>query len=146
MMTTMPRTADYAIRAVVLLARHRGVRRLSAGEISSLVGAPRNYMSKTLNALVRHGLLSSMRGPGGGFALAIAPDLMTIGAIIRVFGVAGSGAARCLLTDRLCDATAPCSAHHRWMTITRAARAPLLGTTIGDLCGTDSSTSASNTG
>lgn len=145
-MSTMPRTADYAVRAAVLLARHHDARRMSADEISSLVSAPRNYMSKTLHTLVRHGLLTSMRGPGGGFALAISPDVLTIGTILDVFADTRPGVTRCVLADRPCDATAPCSAHDRWTTITRTARDPLLETTIGALCGTDSCTSVSNNG
>jgi Rrf2 family protein len=140
----LSRTADYAVRAAVLLARHHGLRLVSADDIASALGAPRNYMSKTLNALVRRGVLTSMRGPRGGFALAIAPETLTVATIIDVFADARPVVARCLLEDRPCHRDEPCSAHRRWMTITRVAREPLVGTTIGELCGTHRSTSASN--
>jgi Rrf2 family protein len=145
-MTMLSRTADYAVRAVVLLARHHGERLVSADEIASMLGAPRNYMSKTLNALVRHGVLTSMRGPGGGFALAIPPDVLTVAAVIDVFADTRPVVARCLLEDRPCNLDAPCSAHRRWMTITRIAREPLAATTIGELCGPQQYGSASNKG
>ena len=140
----LSRTADYAVRAVVLLARHYGERLVSADEIASALGAPRNYMSKTLNALVRRGLLTSMRGPGGGFALAISPDTLSVATVVDVFADTRPAVARCLLEDRPCDPDAPCSAHRRWKSITHMAREPLVGTTIGELCGTHRSTSVSN--
>jgi Rrf2 family protein len=143
-MTMLSRTADYAVRAVVLLARHHGERLVSADEIASVLGAPRNYMSKTLNALARRGVLTSMRGPGGGFALAIPPDDLSVATVIDVFADTRPVVARCLLEDRPCSLDAPCSAHRHWMTITRISREPLVGTTIGELCGTHRGTSVPN--
>jgi Rrf2 family iron-sulfur cluster assembly transcriptional regulator len=140
----MSRTADYAVRAAVVLARHHGERLMSADEIASVLGAPRNYMSKTLHALVRQGVLTSMRGPGGGFALAVPPEMLSVADIIDVFADAKPVAARCLLGDQPCDLDAPCSAHRRWTSITRIARDPLVSTTIGELCGTHRYTSVSN--
>ena len=140
----LSRTADYAVRAVVLLARHHGERLMSADEVASMLGAPRNYMSKTLNALVRRGVLTSMRGPRGGFALASSPDTLSVATVIDVFADASPVVERCLLGDRPCNRRTPCSAHRRWTKITRIAREPLIATTIGDLCGTQRFKRASN--
>jgi Rrf2 family protein len=142
----LSRTADYAVRATVLLARHHGERLVSAEEIASVVGAPRNYMAKTLNALVRAGVLASTRGPGGGFTLAIPPDALSVAAVIDVFADTRPVVSRCLLENRPCDPEAPCAAPRRWMTITRIARDPLATTTIGDLCGPRHRSSDSNQG
>ena len=136
----LPRTAEYAVRAAVLLARYHGARLVSADEIASVLGAPRNYLSKTLNALVRSGVLTSMRGPHGGFALAKAPERLSVAEVIDVFGDAHPTGARCVLEDRACDALFPCEAHQRWSTITRVAREPLVATSIAELCGTHRST------
>ena len=146
MPSILPRTAEYAVRASVLLARHYGERLVSADEIASVLGAPRNYLSKTLNALVRSGVLTSMRGPHGGFALAKPPEQLSVAEVIDVFGDAEPKAARCGLEDRACDALFPCAAHRRWSTITRLAREPLVATTIAELCGNHRSTNALNHG
>ena len=140
----LSRTADYAVRAAVLLARHHGERLVSADEIASVVGAPRNYMAKTLNALVRRGVLASTRGPGGGFTLAMSPDVLSVATVIDVFADTRPVVSRCLLENRPCDTDAPCAAHRRWMTITRIAREPLVATTIGDLSGSRHDSSAPN--
>jgi len=81
----LSRTAEYAVRAAILLARHYGVRLVSTDEIASVVGAPRNYLSKTLNTLTRRGILTSVRGPGGGYALAMDPSQLSVADVTDVF-------------------------------------------------------------
>lgn len=131
----MSRTAEYAVRAVVVLAHHFGRRPVSAHELASLLGAPRNYLSKTLNALARGGILTSARGPGGGFSLATPPDALTIGAVVDVFDGIGHGERWCLLRDAPCGPSNACTAHRRWSAITTASRDSLRLTAVSDLCG-----------
>ena len=131
----LSRTAGYGVRAVILLARAYRQRVVSAEEIASTLGAPHNYMAKTLNALARRGVLTSVRGPGGGFSLAVAPDVLTIADIVVVFADVNADGARCLLRDAECDAEHPCTAHPRWTALTFEARQPLLRTTVSELCG-----------
>jgi Rrf2 family protein len=131
----LSRTVEYAVRAVVLLGRHYGERTMRTDELAARLGAPRNYLSKTLNVLARHGVLTSARGPGGGYSLATPPDRLSIADIADVFTEQRPHDARCLLGDAPCDALHPCSAHRRWSAITVQAREPLLSTTIAQLCG-----------
>ena len=131
----LSRTAEYAVRAVVVLALQHDAGPLPADEIAARIGAPRNYLSKTLNALVRRGVLSGTRGPGGGFALVTPPEKLSIADIIDVFADEQPVVARCLLGNAPCDARHPCAAHHRWSGITIQAREPLLRTTIAQLSG-----------
>lgn len=126
-------TSDHAIRAVLLLARHDGNRRLSAEEIADAIGAPRNYLSKTLNSLAKLGLVTSSRGPNGGFLLAVSPADLTLARIVDCFEEPPRSAQKCLLGTSSCDLLRPCAAHHRWTGIKEARRAPLSVTTIADL-------------
>ncbi len=128
-------TAEYAVRAVIVLARHHGVRAVSAEEIAVILGAPRNYLAKTLNALVRAGVLASARGPGGGFTLIVSPSELTVAAVADVFAEARPARARCLLSDGPCNALRPCAAHMRWTQLTITARSPLMQTVIAELSG-----------
>lgn len=128
----LTKTADYALRALLVLARHGVGRSLPAESISEQTGTPPNYTSKTLYALARAGLLRSTRGPHGGFALMNAPGEITIAQVADVFADP-PGISRCLLGTTMCDATNPCAAHERWKRVTAAARAPLDTTTLADL-------------
>ncbi len=127
-------TSDYAIRAVLVLARRHGAGLLRAEEIAEATGAPRNYLSKTLYALVKAGLVTSARGPTGGFALALPPEAVTLARVIDCFDEPRPQT-RCLLGTAPCDARRPCAAHHRWNAIMAARRAPLTTTTVADLLG-----------
>ena len=136
----LSRTAEYAVRAVIVLAREYGQRAVSADEIASILGAPHNYLSKTLNVLARRGILTGARGPGGGFSLAVAPDVLTVADIVEVFSDANADDARCVLRDSPCDPAHPCGVHGRWTALTRSAREPLLRTVISELSGVNGST------
>lgn len=73
----IPKTAEYALRAVVVLARDPE-RALSADQIAEATRVPRRYVHKVLQALVRGELLRSQPGPGGGYALLRSPEALTI--------------------------------------------------------------------
>lgn len=127
-------TSDHAVRAVLVLALQYGHRPMRADEIASVIGAPRNYLGKTLNTLAKHGVLTSSRGPAGGFSLAIAPDQLTLANVVDCFDEPRVQS-KCLLGSSPCDPNRPCAAHHCWTSITAARRAPLSNTTIAALLG-----------
>jgi Rrf2 family nitric oxide-sensitive transcriptional repressor len=79
----IPKTAAYALRAVVLLARS-GERPLSAEEIARDGQVPRRYAHKVLQALGRAGPVRSQPGPGGGYALLRPPEDVTILDVVAV--------------------------------------------------------------
>lgn len=125
-------TADHAVRAVLALASRGGRRPLRADEIADATGAPHNYLGKTLNALAKSGIVTSARGPAGGFTLAVAPESLTLARIVDLFD-APRPHSRCLLGNAPCDPNHPCAAHECWSAVMRARREPLTTTTIADL-------------
>jgi Rrf2 family transcriptional regulator, nitric oxide-sensitive transcriptional repressor len=73
----IPKTAEYALRAVVVLARvpEQGC---SAEQIAKVTRLPRRYTHKVLQALVRAGLVRSQSGPRGGYALVRSPEALSL--------------------------------------------------------------------
>lgn len=128
----LSKTADYALRALLVLGTRDAGRPLTAESIAELTGAPSNYMSKTLGALAKAGLVRGTRGPTGGFALATAADEISIARIADLFREAASSP-RCLLGNGPCNPDAPCAAHRRWRALAAATRRPLVTTTLADL-------------
>lgn len=128
-------TADHALRAVLMLARIPADHSMRADAVAEAIGAPRNYLAKTLNALAKSGILHSARGPSGGFSLAIAPQDLTIARVTQLFDERPRTGV-CLLSKRACDATNPCAAHVTWTNITASALQAIEHTTIADLLGT----------
>jgi Rrf2 family protein len=73
----IPKTAEYALRAVVVLARDPD-QAYSAEQIAEATRLPRRYAHKVLQALVRARLVRSQSGPGGGYALVRSPEALSI--------------------------------------------------------------------
>ncbi|MFL5384106.1 MAG: RrF2 family transcriptional regulator [Longimicrobiaceae bacterium] len=132
----LSQTSEHAIRALLFLAQRPAGEAVPATRIAAALGAPANYLAKTLNALARTGLVASTRGPSGGFRLRRAADRITLAEIDDSFGEARPAAA-CLLGDRPCDGRAPCAAHARWAAVCAQLRAPLRATTLADLLAGD---------
>lgn len=131
----LTQTSEHAIRALLFLARHADDS-VSAERVADALGAPRNYLSKTLNALARRGIVASTRGPAGGFRLVADPAALTLARVVEMFEPARPNRV-CLLTHRPCSDRVPCAAHAAWSTVCRGMRAPLERTTLADLLSDD---------
>jgi Rrf2 family protein len=125
-------TSDYALRAALVLGRAYGRHAVRVDEIADATGAPRNYLAKVLNALAKSGLVTSSRGPTGGFALAFPPKSITLAQVIDHFDEPHRHT-RCLLGNGACTPDEPCTAHTEWTAILQARREPLLRLTLADL-------------
>jgi Rrf2 family nitric oxide-sensitive transcriptional repressor len=81
----LPKTAEYALRAVVWLARNPQ-RAESADQIAASVRVPRRYLHKVLQDLIKAGLLRSQPGPGGGYQLDRKPGDISILDVVNAVG------------------------------------------------------------
>lgn len=63
------KACTYAIRAALYLAVHAGPQaRLGVKEIAEALDVPKHFLAKILQQLVRNNLVSSVKGPSGGFS------------------------------------------------------------------------------
>jgi Rrf2 family protein len=127
------RRADYAIRAVVDLAGHHdaGVRR-KARDIAEEMGIPGSYLPQILAALVRAGVVASVAGPAGGYALARAPETVSLLDVVRA--VEGDVASTsCVLRGGPCRWEDHCAVHVPWARAQLALLASLDATSRRDL-------------
>src|SRR4051794_20289771 len=104
-------TAEYALRAVVMLGSNPGSPRTTQ-QIAEKTRVPSGYLSKVLQALGRAGLVEAQRGLHGGFVLARPLDELTILDVINAvdplkrithcpLGIAAHGRRLCSLHRRL---------------------------------------------
>lgn len=95
--------ASLALHAAALLARHRG-QRFSNQQIATALHASEHHLAKVMQQLARVSLVSSTRGPHGGFQLDRSPEEISL---LEIFeAVEGPlGAAQCLLSQQVCDGT-----------------------------------------
>lgn len=129
----LSQTSEHAIRAVLFLAQQPAGESVSADRVAQAIGAPANYLGKTLNTLARRGLLASARGPAGGFRLTRDAGQIALADVVDAVDDRPRAMTLCLLGNRPCHAATPCAAHARWSAVQESVRAPLRRTTIADL-------------
>jgi len=78
------RNTDYAIRALCYIATHKADV-VSVKELVRCLKIPRPFLRKILQGLNKKGILRSYKGKGGGFVLAVGPEKIFIGDLIRIF-------------------------------------------------------------
>jgi Rrf2 family protein len=78
----IPAKADYAIRALLALAESGSS--MSTEHLAQQQELPAKFLGAVLSELRRGGLVSSQRGPDGGFRLARDPDTIMIADVLRV--------------------------------------------------------------
>ncbi|MDP8213085.1 MAG: Rrf2 family transcriptional regulator [Candidatus Zapsychrus exili] len=78
---------DYACRALLELSLHWPSKEpLQIHSISDKQGIPIRYLVQILIQLKGEGLVASLRGKEGGYLLAVAPDKISLGQVIRSVG------------------------------------------------------------
>ncbi len=130
----LSQTTEYALAAAVHLASHRGDGPLRVGDVAAELDIPQNYLSKILHSYARAGILSSTRGPGGGFELVRDPFDILLAELVRPFeSRLMSPESICLLGREACRDDDPCSAHGHWKHVRAAIQTFFSDTTLGDL-------------
>jgi len=128
----LSQTAIYAIKAVLFLAETDREEPVRVDDIARALDVPRNYLSKILHALTRAGLLSSTRGPHGGFRLRIDASRITLEQVVEPFDELVQRSA-CLLGRERCSDENPCAAHTRWRSVSAEVRDFFRDTTVRSL-------------
>ena len=75
--------ADYAVVIMTAAARREAGARLSSSELAQETGVPLPTTQKLMGRLAAEGLLTSVRGASGGFALARPADAITLVDIVE---------------------------------------------------------------
>lgn len=75
--------SDYALRILMALAAART--RLSVDDVARQYGISRNHLAKVAQELQAEGFVSTIRGRNGGMELAMAPEDIVVGEVVRRF-------------------------------------------------------------
>jgi Rrf2 family protein len=123
--------ADYAVRAAVELAA-AGDGPVKAEQIAEAQGIPLNFLENILAELRRAGIVQSRRGAAGGYALARAPEDVSLADIIRA--VEGPLAnVRGLSPDELEYPGAAAQLRDVWVALRASVRSVLEQVTLADV-------------
>jgi len=126
----------YGVRGMLDLALHYGQGPISIKSIAERQEISLHYIEQLFVKLRRAGLITSVRGPNGGYLLNKPPSDIRIGDIIRV--VEGSIApVYCVDMDGECKRADICVARLLWMKVRDKIAEVLDSTTLEDLCKED---------
>ncbi len=125
-------TAEYALRAVLYVARQAPDRPVRVSEAAEALGLPQNYLSKILHELAKSGVLASTRGKHGGFRLRRPARQLTLRAIVSRFEPV-EGRRSCLLGQARCSDRHACVVHWRWKALSDQLARFFHDTTVAEL-------------
>jgi len=131
-MLRVTKLADYGIVMLTYFARHQD-KTFNAKDIAKVVQLPLPVVSKVLKLLAREGLLVSQRGTKGGYGLALAPERITVAAIIRALE-GPIAVTEC--TDALrsgCGIETGCPVRTNWHLINQAIHRALEGISLAEM-------------
>jgi len=126
------RATDYAVRIMIHLATMPDETRVAAAELARGIQAPESFVSKVLQQLVQRGMVTSHRGAGGGFQLAVQPEKVSLLDVVEM--VEGPLQINlCLPGEASCDRSSWCGAHPIWSDAQAALKKVLAGASIAQL-------------
>jgi Rrf2 family transcriptional regulator, iron-sulfur cluster assembly transcription factor len=129
-------TCEYALRALVGLARVPDGDAVLGRDLARKAGIPANYLSKILLTLRNAGILTTARGTGGGYRLRKSPEAIRLMDVVVLFDGARALPA-CLLGGKTCSDEDPCPAHESWRDIRAAYLEFLESTTLASIARSD---------
>lgn len=89
------------------------------GQLSERSSIPQPTVSKLLKKMAKGGLLGSSRGKNGGYYLKIAPEELSIAAVISVLE-GPVAVTECSLGTGICNMEGRCKVREHWQHINRA--------------------------
>ncbi|NOZ64061.1 MAG: Rrf2 family transcriptional regulator [Caldiserica bacterium] len=124
--------ARYGMRAMVDLAAHYRQRTVLLKDIAKRQGISERYLENIMRAFVAGGLVHSVRGRSGGFALAKPPEEISLSDVVQA--VEGSfPLVKCVDNPESCKRTAICASHDIWKKLREAMMSVLGSTTLQDM-------------
>ena len=105
----------YGLRAIIDMAVHQEADAVSIMSISQRQGVSENYLEQIFRLLKKGGLVSSVRGAGGGYRLAKDPKCVSVGDVLRILeGDLEPVACGALDSDAGCEGSDSCVTKYVW--------------------------------
>lgn len=123
---------QYATRALLDLALHRGEEPVLLKDIAQRQQIPLRYLEHLITPLIAGGIVWSTRGPRGGVSLAKIPEEIRLSEVIQL--LEGSIApVECVNNPGICPRSELCVTRDIWSELKKAMNGVLESTTLQDL-------------
>jgi len=121
----------YAVTAMLDLALHYQQGAVTLSEIAKRQGISLSYLEQLFARLRRSGLVDSVRGPGGGYNLAMPPEKISVADIVLCINE-HIDATRCG-GDKNCQGEERCLTHYLWQSLSERIHDFLANIKLADL-------------
>lgn len=109
------KTSGYGLRALSYLAAKPRKALTTVKEVRQKLRIPQAYVAKIFQCLARKKILTSCRGPSGGYGLRMNPSGLTVMEVIEVLeDFSKSPLANCVMGLERCGDKNPCPLHPIW--------------------------------
>lgn len=128
------KACEHGIRAVIFLAKHASAdNKCVLREIAEATDSPEAFMAKILQELTKGNLISSVKGPNGGFYIS-EEQLKTLSIREVVEVIDGNDLfVSCALGLKACSHERPCPLHHELVQVRTMLSGVLMKTKLSDL-------------
>jgi Rrf2 family iron-sulfur cluster assembly transcriptional regulator len=111
------KACEYGIRAMIyIVANSAEGKKAGIKEVASSTGSPEAFMGKILQSLAKQGLISSSKGPNGGFYIEkVAEEIPLLKVVSAIDGP--SMFTDCGLGLKQCSSAFPCPIHNQYKEI-----------------------------
>ena len=110
-MKLITRDTDYAVRAIISIASKNDTR-VSVAQLVKELHIPRPFLRKILQVLNKEGLLTSYKGPDGGFSLSVKADKISLIDLMEIFQGPLS-LNECMFKKKVCPNRSFCRLRHK---------------------------------
>jgi len=121
----------YAVTAMLDVAIHASSGPVSLADISERQGISLSYLEQLFSRLRKHGLVNSIRGPGGGYRLGMCSAEIAIADVISAVDES-IDATRCAGKGD-CQSGNQCLTHHLWDDLSRRIEEFLQNISLAEL-------------
>lgn len=109
----------YGTRMMLDLAQHQGQGPVQIGDIAKRQDISVKYLEQLIIPLKKANYIRSVRGPRGGHMLAIPPENITVGEIVRILE-GGIDLTDCIRNPKICPRSEHCVTRDIWAETTYA--------------------------
>lgn len=131
-MELIRRDTGYGLRALLHMATHPESEAFTATELADAADTTEDFMHKIMRALRDGGIVTSRRGPSGGFAFARTPgEISLLEVVTAVQGPLQVN--RCVMGLGICDRSDGCPLRPTWMRVQHELEAGLGAATLASI-------------
>ena len=129
------KACEYALRATIYIAQKGSEeKKIGIDEIAKAIDSPQHFTAKILQFLSRGNVISSVKGPNGGFFITAKQKQLPVRAVLRALNE-DTILEKCVLGLNNCSETKPCPMHTKYKVIKQQLIQLFESKTIDQLAG-----------